>query len=74
MTFETRRQYAMSDHFQPGRRVDRGLALFFGLGHSSVVELPRHSALLGATHGASGSGASAAPGLVRRFRVDLRLL
>ena len=42
----TRRRYAVSDHFQPGRRVDRGLALLFGLGHASVVELAAHAALL----------------------------
>ena len=68
----TRHQYAVRDHFQPGRRVDGRLALLLGLGHASVVELAAHAALLGAAHGCKrgfGYSARRVDGAVRRFRV-----
>ena len=51
VTFETRHRYAMRDDLEPRRRVDGGLALFFGLGHPSVIELAAHAALFAAAHG-----------------------
>ena len=62
----------MSYHFQPGRRVDGGLALFFALGHPSVVELAAHAGLLGAAHGClrvSSAAPARRDGAERRFRV-----
>ena len=66
VTFETRHRYAVRDDLEPRRRVDRGLALFFALGHPSVVELAAHAGLLGAAHDFKRGSGAAAAGATRR--------